>query len=327
MEFSCRQKDQSWTTSNVDSAILNRLEDYRRSLDAALKIPETTVPLLLEKGRMLVQADLRKFEATACALMDSARHMEPMEANRFLLEQVTAETFEFQSRFDALRSFSDVNLSGVCGIHVNCVSVLANLRDSEMAPICKRFDSDWDRDSPDSYRVCFASGRIDPLSQFLVGHALLRQPRDLKGSEWLGVEKNPRTANLAEWWALEPTQQGFAEEFAIAVVEGSNLVNPEDYLDILSPVRTSSEILDFIGIMDSTRVRVERLPHTVLLPEQIAALRRESDYHIASVLAEESQTDITTFPEQYVVAAHAELVMKFRLLNVYESIVSRWAAP
>lgn len=323
MEFSRFQKDQSWATSNVDSAILNRLEGYRRTLDAALKIPETIVPLLLEKGRMLVQSDLRKFEATAYALMDAARHMEPIEANRFLREQVTAETFEFQVRFDALRSPSDVSLSKVCGIHVNSVAVLANLRDSEMAPICERFDGDWDRDSPDSYRVCFASGRIDPLSQFLVGHALLRQPSDLKGSEWLGVEENPRTTHLAEWWELEPIQQGFAGEFAIAVVEGSNLVNPEDYLDILSPVRTSSEIVDFIGIMDSTRVRVERLPHTVLLPEQIAALRRESDLHIASVLAQESRTDIATFPEQYVVAAHAELVMKFRLLKVYESIVSR----
>lgn len=131
MEFSRRQNDQSRATSNVESAIVDRLEDYRRSLDAGLKIPETTVPLLVGKGRMLVQADPQKFEATACALMDSALRMEPAQANRFLSEQVTAETFEFQLRFDALRSPSDVSLSGICGIHVNSEPVLANLRNKE----------------------------------------------------------------------------------------------------------------------------------------------------------------------------------------------------
>jgi hypothetical protein len=36
---------------------------------------------------------------------------------------------------------------------------------------------------------------------------------------------------------------------------------------------------------------------------------------------------VDTFPQQYVVTAHAELVMKFRLLKVYESLVSEASRP
>lgn len=323
MHISGSHKIQSGATSHADSAILDRLEAYRLQLDAPRKIPEMIVPVLLEKGRMLLQEDPQKFEATARVLMDSARYMHPFDAKRFLRERVTPETFEFQARFDSLRAPSDVSFSGVCGIHVNSVPLLANLRDSEMAPACKRFKGGWDREDPDSYRVCFASGNVDPLSQFLVGHALLRRSLDPVKPPWLGEEKNPWTVNLAEWWALEPTQQRFAEKFALAVVVGAELGNPEDYLDILSPVRNSMEIVDFIGITEPTKVRVERLPHTVLLPEQISELRRESGLHLAGAVAQDHRTDRATFPGQYVVTVHAELLIKFRLLKVHEWIVSQ----
>jgi hypothetical protein len=326
MHISGSHKIQSRAGSDAEPAILNRLEEYRIQLDASRKIPEMIVPVLLEKGRMLLQSDPQKFEATVRALMDSATHMHPFDAKRFLREKVTSETFEFQARFDSLRAPSDVSLSGMCGIHINSVPLFANLRDSEMAPLCKRFRRGWDREDPDSYRVCFASGEVGPLSQFLAGHALLRRPLDPAKPKWLGEEKNPWTVNLAEWWALEPTQQRFAEKFAIAVVVGTELGNPEDYLDILSPVRNSREIVDFIGITEPTKVRVERLPHTVLLPEQVSELRRESDLHLAGAVAQDRRTDRATFPGQYVVTAHAELVMKFRLLKVHEWLVSQRTA-
>lgn len=300
--------------------MVRRLEEHRTNLDVPRKIPETTVPMLIEKGRSLADVDPTKFEATARAVMDSARWMHPFDADRFLRLKVTPETFEFQARFEELRAPSDANLAGVCGIHVNTVPRFLNLRDSEMAPICKRFERGWDRDDPDSYRVCFASGMIDPLAQFLVGHALLRRPLEAGRPKWLGAEKNPWTVNLAEWWALEPTRQNFAEKFAIAVVSGSALPPSEDYLDILSPVRNTAETVDFIAVTEPTKVRVERMPHTVLLPEQVAALRKESVGYLKGAIRQDRRTDVETFADQYVVTVHAELAMKFRLMKVFESL-------
>lgn len=322
MECARVSKDQSRVDSDRDGELVQRLDDYRLQLQVPRKIPQTIVPILLEKGRSLVELNPERFESTARALMDSARHMHPFEATRFLREKVTSETFEFQARFEELRAPSDLTLSGVCGIHVNTVPRFLNLVDSEMAPISKRFKSGWDREDPESYRVCFATGRIDPLSQFLVGHALLRRPIETEprtGSKW---ERNQFAINLADLWALEPTQQRFAEKFGIAVLSGNGLPEPEDYLDILSPVRSSPEPVDFIGVTEPTKVRVEWMPHTILLPEQIAELKEESGQHLRGAVRQDSRIDLSTFPDQYVVAAHAELGMKFRLIKVYESLRS-----
>lgn len=322
MEFCRKNRSPDAPCSDADATMLRRLEAYRVELNAPRKITEAAIPILIEKGRALAQIDPDRFEATARLILNAARHMHPYDANRFVRQLITPETFDFQLRFEELREPSNVTLSGVCGVHVNSKGRLEALRDSEMAPISKRFESGWDRDDPDSYRVCFASGEIDPLAQFLVGHALLRMPLEGAKPKWLREDKNHWIVNLAEWWALEPTQQRFAEKFAVAIVGRRDLPPSDDYLDILSPVRNVSHTVDFIGVTEPTKVRVELMPHTVLLPEQVDQLKRESSRFLAGALRQESRIDVSTFPEQYVVTAHAELVMKYRLLKVYESLTS-----
>ena len=302
--------------------MLRRLEEYRLELKAPRRVTEATVPILLEKGRALAESAPARFEATVQALMDAACHMHRYDANRFLRQCITRETFDFQSRFEELRAPSKVTLSGVCGVHVNSRPRLEALRDSEIAPIAKRFESGWDKEDPESYRVCFATGAIDPLAQFLVGHALLRRPFEPGTPNWVREDRHPYTINLAEWWALEPTKQRFAEKFAVAIIAGEELPVSDDYLDILSPVRNTAETVDFIGVTERTKVRVAAMPHTVLLPEQVAELKRESAHYLNGALKQDSRTDVKTFPEQYVVTAHAELVMKYRLRKVYESLTS-----
>jgi hypothetical protein len=303
--------------------MLRRLEEYRLELKAPHRVTEATVPILLEKGRALAESAPARFEATVQAIMDAARHMHPYDANRFLRQGITRETFDFQFCFEELRARATVTLSGVCGVHVNSRPRLEALRDSEIAPISKRFESGWDKEDPESYRVCFATGDIDPLAQFLVGHALLRRPLEPGTPKWLREDRNPCAVNLAEWWALEPTQQRFAEKFAVAVIAGEGLPVSDDYLDILSPVRNTAETVDFIGVTEQTKVQVAVMPHTVLLPEQVAELKRESTLYLNGALKQDSRTDVKTFPEQYVVTAHAELVMKYKLLKVYESLTTR----
>ena len=322
MEFCRKNRSPDAHCSGADATMLCRLEAYRADINTPQKVTEAAIPILLEKGRALAEVDPVRFEATARSLMNAARHMHPYDANRFVRQLITPETFDFQLRFEELRAPSNVTLSGVCGVHVNSKGRLEELRESEMASISKRFDSGWDPEDPDSYRVCFASGEIDALAQFLVGHALLRRPVEGVKPRWMRDDKNGWTMNLAEWWALEPTQQRFAEKFAVAILGGRDLPASDDYLDILSPVRNIPHTVDFLAVTEPTKVRVELMPHTVLLPEQVDQLRRESSRFFAGALRQESRMEVNTFPDQHVVTAHAELVMKYRLLKVYESLTS-----
>lgn len=318
MEFSTQKKSLVGVSPDREAHILHRLEHHREELGAKKHIPETAIAPLLEKGKQLLSENPETFEAVAKQILKVASNMTAADARDFLRKQVTSETFDFQRCYKELRAESDQSLAGLCGLHINSAHSLSLLKDSTMAPVSKRNLTQWDRSESDNYRVCFASGNIDSLSRFLVGHALLRHPIEGNKGQPQELTQNMWRMSLAQYWAQEPTMQRFADTFALAVVSGQQLPAPDGYHDIESPVRSTFGIVDFIEATKPSRVNVLTLPATVLLPRQIKELREESEGHLLGALYENNRLDVASHPDQYVLTVHAELLVKYRLKQQYD---------
>jgi len=312
------------TQRDVEYDVIERLSQYGTELLGTDMPVRNVLDKYVGLGSELLRNNPERFEQTVQQIFEAASFMKESEARKFLQERVVRQTFTFQARFEELVAPSLVDLSLDFACHINEVSVLLSIPNKTLKPpSILNPDSSLDEDDPlNRLYVYFATGKIDRLSTFLVGHALLRAPGLECTRAWKKPAKESYQMHLAEAWACEATGQLFSKKFMLAVVrpDYSHPSASTDIHEIESPVRPNGGHIDLFKMSGAVQVNLIEIHPTVLLPGQRREIEQESYHYKSAAMTARGRTEEPfEFAKQYVTTRHAELSLKLALLELWEA--------
>lgn len=264
----------------------------------------------------------------------------------FWTSEVTQDTFEFQRDFDKLRQSSHIQLEPFA-FHINDRRLLEEeISEGMLTPgyllLGEDYDEDDDRDEEnDDYTVYFASGTVEELAKFLVGHALVSRPPTWGKSDYGQISSTQSVDELfkilagyatatktSNWDNTEYSQMNspqFVRTEAIAMVDTSKVsmkyAERDHSIRTLYSPENNREAVDTYVSHQSVPVSILRLPLTVLLPEQIDQLRDEGaklyiSGHFYTGNLPFKLENAQQAADIYAYSKHQELAIKHKLLQL-----------